>query len=101
MAYVGDILVVFEAAGAPNFRRLYRTKDQTGKRGKNMATNGEAVQPQLLFIKANNLGASMGLLVYLFIYLFSHTLTEAFKAYAGQKKSKSRPRGLSHLSRPP
>jgi hypothetical protein len=35
------------------------------------------------------------------IYLFSHTLTEAFKAYAGQKKSKSRPRGLSHLSRPP
>jgi hypothetical protein len=33
--------------------------------------------------------------------LFSHTLTEAFKAYAGQKKSKSRPRGLNHLSRPP
>jgi hypothetical protein len=34
-------------------------------------------------------------------YLFSHTLTQAFKAYAGQKKSKSRTRGLSHLSRPP
>jgi hypothetical protein len=42
-----------------------------------------------------------GIAIYLFIYLFSHTQTEAFKAYAGQRKSKSRPRGLSHLSGPP
>jgi hypothetical protein len=37
----------------------------------------------------------------MFCFVLIQTLIEAQKAYAGQRKPESRPRGLSHLSRPP
>jgi hypothetical protein len=43
-------------------------------------------------------GWTGGLFVCLFVIIHG---SKAYKTYAGQKKTESCPRGLSHLSRPP